>query len=192
MTIRHSSIRVTLVISLLLLTPTTWAARSAAPAASAVPPPAINWTVDNNVAIQLGKVKVTGARKVIRALQIIKVALNTPESSDPKLANVVVCRLHYEVGSHAIQVLQCATNRDMAKRRNAFQRITTSWIANCGNNCSTQDYSNAWNEFLSAQPGNVLTMEVNGPAFRNLLEKVPPLMTTPQTPGQPPSATSYP
>ena len=192
MNIRLSSIRVTLIISLLLLTPTAWAANGAAPAASAAPPPVVNWAADNNVAIQLGKVKVTGARKVIRALQIIKVALNTPESSDPKLANVVVCRLHYEVGSHATQVLQCATNRDLAKRRDVFQRTTTSWIANCGFSCGIQTYIDAWNEVLSAQPENVLTMEVNGPAFRNLLEKVPPLMTKPQTPTPPTSATTHP
>lgn len=191
MTIHLPGSRMVLVISL-LLAPLTWAAASAGPPPSAAPP-AISWAADNNVSIQLGKVKVTGKMKIIRALQIIKVALKTPESSDPKLANVVVCRLHYAVGSHATQVLRCGTNRDLAKRRDASQRITTSWIANCGFNCGTQAYFNAWNEVLTAQPGNVLTMEVNGPAFRNLLEKVPALMTEPQTPTPPPaSATTHP
>lgn len=190
MTIHSPGARVALVISL-LLAPLTWAAASAVPPPSAAPP-AISWAADNNVSIQLGKVKVTGARKVIRALQIIKVALNTPESSDPKLANVVVCRLHDAVGSHIVQVRQCGTNSDLAKRHELVVRIMDSAIANCGGSCGIQDYIDAWNEVLSAQPGNVLTMEVNGPAFRNLLEKVPPLMTSPQTSTPPPSATTHP
>ena len=188
---RIPGIRLTLVISLLLLAPASQAANSAAPAATAAPPPAIDWSADTQVAIQLGKVKVSGERKVLRALQIIKVALKTPESSDPKLANVVVCRLHDAVGSHATQTLRCGTNRDLAKRRDTYQRITTSWIANCGFNCGIQAYIDAWNEVLSAQPGNVLTLEVNGPAFRNLLEKVPPLMSQPQATA-PPAATTHP
>lgn len=186
-----SSIRLMLAASLLLTAPVIWADGGALPGAASHATPAINWTTDNNVSIRLGKVKVTGEKKIIRALQIIRVALNTPESSDPKLANVVVCRLHYTVGSHVTQVLQCGTNHDLAERRDTFQRNTTSWVANCGFNCGTQAYFDAWNEVLSAQPGNILSMEVNGPAFRNLLEKVPPLATKSQTPTSAPSAASH-
>lgn len=191
MTIRLPRTLIALVISLLLLGPTTWAASGTAPAASAAPPPAINWAADNNVSIQLGKVKVTGEQKVIRALQIIKVALNTPESSDPKLANEVVCRLHDAVGSHIVQILQCGTNRDLAKRHELLVRVIDSTIANCGGSCGIQDYINGWNEVLSAQPNNILSMEVSGAAFRSALEKVPPLMSKPQAPTSAPTATSH-
>ncbi|MBU6470268.1 MAG: hypothetical protein KGQ68_06255, partial [Gammaproteobacteria bacterium] len=44
---------------------------------------------DGAPVMHLGKVEVKGEKQIIQTLQLIKVALRTPESSDPKLANVV-------------------------------------------------------------------------------------------------------
>ncbi|HKT32922.1 MAG TPA: hypothetical protein VJS89_10625 [Gammaproteobacteria bacterium] len=126
-------------------------------------------------AMQLGKVTVTGERQIIKALQLIKVALRRPESSDPKLANVVVCRITNQMGSHAQQVLTCGTNRDLSARRDTFQRAALSAIATCGDKCNIDPYPyyNGWNEVLANQPGGIVSMPVNGPAFRALLDKIP-------------------
>ncbi|MGH8292987.1 MAG: hypothetical protein ACRESA_05885, partial [Gammaproteobacteria bacterium] len=59
---------------------------------------------NNNIVLHLGKIKVKGQKQIIKTLQAIKVALNQPESSDPKLQNVVVCRLTNDIGSHANQI----------------------------------------------------------------------------------------
>lgn len=124
-------------------------------------------------AMQLGRVTVTGEKQIVKALQLIKVALRRPESSDPKLANVVVCRLDNEVGYHDKQILTCGTNRWLSARRDTFQMSMKNAIANCGFNCGTQEYVNGWNEYLATQPGQILQTPVNGPAFRALLEKIP-------------------
>lgn len=125
--------------------------------------------------MQLGAVKVTGERQIIRTLQLIKVALGRPESSDPKLAKAVVCRISSQMGSHAQQVLTCGTNRDLSARRDSFQRGALSAIATCGDNCNVDPYPyyHDWNEVLANQPGGIVSMPVNGPAFRALLEKIP-------------------
>ena len=128
---------------------------------------------DQSVTLHLGKITVRGERQIVKALQIIKLGLRQPYSSDPKLANVVVCRMHDKVGSHVIQVLICGTNANLAKRRTAFQIATLGVIAQCGNNCGLQNYANGWNEVLADQPGQVLDTRVNGAALRALLAKVP-------------------
>lgn len=144
----------------------------------------------DNSAIHLGKVTVRGQQKIIATLQAIKVALNQPESSDPKLANIVVCRLTNQIGSHEQQILICATNASLAARRDAIQSAMRAALSNPGPAGGTPD-SAAFelNQVLTNQPGNILQAPVNGPAFRALLAKIP-LPTTYAT--VPPAASSHP
>src|SRR5579864_1922616 len=71
--------------------------------------------------LDLGKIHVLGQTQIVKALQEIKVALNRPESADPKLADAVVCRINRDIGSYADESLTCATNRALQKRRDATQ-----------------------------------------------------------------------
>lgn len=129
---------------------------------------------DGAPVMHLGKVEVKGEKQIIQTLQLIKVALRTPESSDPKLANVVICRLHNEIGSHERQILTCGTNASLAARRDATQTAMRWALSNPGPPGGTPD-SAAFelNQMLANQPGNILQAPVNGPAFRALLDKVP-------------------
>lgn len=121
--------------------------------------------------IQLGKIKVTGEKRVIQVLEAIKLALAQPESSDPKLQNVVVCRITNDIGSHANQVLTCATNRSLATRRRITQLGFLTPIPAGG---GEQARVNVLNEYLLAMPDAILQEPVNGPAFRKLLATLPP------------------
>lgn len=144
---------------------------------------------NDNLAIHLGKIEVRGQQKIIATLQAIKVALHQPESSDPKLANIVVCRIHNDIGSHEQQILTCATNAALAARRDATQTAMRWALSNPGPPGGTPD-SAAFelNQMLANQPGNILHAPVNGPAFRALLEKIP----LPASPDQAPHATTSP
>lgn len=143
---------------------------------------------DGAPVMHLGKVEVKGEKQIIQTLQLIKVALRTPESSDPKLANVVICRLHNEIGSHERQMLTCGTNASLAARRDATQTAMRQALSN-PTGPSTEDSARyELNEVLANQPGNILQAPVNGPAFRALLEKIP----LPASPGQAPHGTTKP
>ncbi|MDE2273604.1 MAG: hypothetical protein KGL00_05350 [Gammaproteobacteria bacterium] len=144
---------------------------------------------DGAPVMHLGKVEVKGEKQIIQTLQLIKVALRTPESSDPKLANVVICRLHDEIGSHERQILTCGTNASLAARRDATQTAMRWALSNPGPPGGTPD-SAAFelNQMLANQPGNILHAPVNGPAFRSLLEKIP----LPVSPRQAPHAATRP
>lgn len=120
--------------------------------------------------MHLGKVEVKGQKQIIETLQAIKVALNQPESSDPKLQNVVVCRITNDIGSHANQLLTCATNRTLATRRQVTRLGFLMPIPAGG---GEQARISVLNEYLSGVPSNILRAPVNGSAFRALLEKIP-------------------
>lgn len=117
--------------------------------------------------MQLGKIQVKGEKQIIKLLQTIKVALRQPYSSDPKLANVVVCRITNDIGSHAVQLLTCDTNRTHAKRKALYQTAMMTPIPNHGNR------ADVLTEFLSMMPSNRLQAPVNGPELRALLKKIP-------------------
>lgn len=112
--------------------------------------------------IKLGSVTVR-SQKVIQVLQDIKLALSQPNSTDPKLANVVVCRIHDAVGSHSNQVLTCATNKTLNARRDEIQ-LAYTWPGNTIDNL---------NEVLINLPGQELNMQINGGAFHRLLRELP-------------------
>lgn len=141
-----------------------------------------------DVTMHLGKITVSGEQKIIATLQAIKVALHQPESSDPKLANVVICRLHNEIGSHERQILTCGTNASLAARRDATQTAMRQALSNPTGPGTADSARYELNEVLTSQPGNILHAPVNGPAFRALLEKIP----LPASPDQAPHATTSP
>lgn len=134
-----------------------------------------------NMVMHLGKVTVRGEQNIVQTLQAIKVGLQQPYSSNPKLANVVVCRLVDQLGSHIHKWLICGTNRVLGERRTAVSVAMdlavsaggSTGSSNCVSEaCYTQVFS-VLNATLSSQPGNYLHTSVNAAGFRTLLEKIP-------------------
>ena len=129
--------------------------------------------------IQLGKVTVRGEKQIIETLQAIKIALNQPNSTNPKLANVVVCRIRSKMGSHVVKLLTCATNRNLNQRRDNTLLAMDNALASPGG-CAIACVVNSLNEALAAQRFHVLRIPVNEGALQALLARVP--MPTPQPP----------
>ena len=140
-----------------------------------------------NQVLNLGPITVTGEPMVLKVLQMIKIGLDEPLSTDPRMANVVVCRMHDETGSHFTQTLICATNKAWYGIRNAAQRNMLNARANATNtgpsggagttSCeSAACYSvvfDALNEALSGLPGGYLHTSVDGSALRKALDHIP-------------------
>lgn len=137
----------------------------------------------DSTSIYLGKVQVRGEVKIAQTLQAIKLALQMPYSSDPKFANVVICRLEDKPGSHLYKTLICGSNRNLAAQRLALQ--TTFGLMNsrnaaggefagiaCAPGCFDQVFGTL-NEALDAMPEHYLKTTVDGAALDNLLSKVP-------------------
>ncbi len=133
---------------------------------------------NSHLVMHLGKVTVRGEKQIIATLQAIKVALNQPNSGDPRLANVVVCRIRDKMGSH-LKLLTCATNRDLNTRRSITQTAMTEAMAgeldplSCGTGSCYQQVFEPLNGILAGQPFHVLRVPVNAGALRALLAKVP-------------------
>ena len=85
-------------------------------------------TQDKNMVMYLGNVEVRGQKNITKTLQAIKVALDMPYSNDPKLADMMVCRLEEKAGSHVQQILICGTNRILSKQRAALQMHMTAAV----------------------------------------------------------------
>jgi hypothetical protein len=145
-------------------------------------------TDQDSTVLHLGEVEVHGELNVTHTLQAIKVALTMPYSNDPKMANVMVCRLEDSPESHVKKVLTCGTNRTLALRRGALQSNFAAAAAqnsapgtgSCmGTGCYTAVFTQL-QETINSQPGNYLHQTVNGPALRSALSKVP--MPTPDQP----------
>lgn len=156
---------------------------------------------DKNMVIYLGNVKVTGEKKIVEALQAIKIGLQLPYSSDPRMANVVVCRLVPVAGSHIKKWLICGTNRKLAAQRDAMH-LAMSMAISENVNSLTQCISNrcynavfsAIKSVLGGQRGEILHQQVNGTAVENLLRNIPyPAWwsTSASTPTTAPAATTH-
>lgn len=136
---------------------------------------------NDNAYIYLGKVKVSGQKHIIATLQAIKVGLQMPYSSNPRLANVVVCRLVDEAGSHVKQWLICGTNRVLSQQRDALQIAMDAAVtagsstgsANCISGACYERVFSELNVTLNSLPGNYLHTLVNGAALHALLDKIP-------------------
>jgi len=139
---------------------------------------------NSDVVMYLGKVEVRGQQRVFKTLQAIKVALREPFSTDPKLANVMVCRLQDEAGSHIMQLLICGTNRNLSADRGKLQ--TAMMFVAAQNTSSNQDdsmgacrvsctneASEILQETVSSQPGQYLHASVNASEFQSLLHRIP-------------------
>ena len=160
---------------------------------------------DDGAVMHLGQVEVHGQKAITKTLQAIKVALTMPYSNDPKLANVMVCRMEDEAGSHIKQELVCGTNRTLALRRGVLQsNLTVALSQNSpGTDCASSACYTAVFEQLSetirSLPGNYLDQTVNGPALRKALNDTPmptpdaaPAVAPPAAPVLAPAAASGP
>ena len=156
--------------------------------------------IDQNQVMHIGEVEVHGQQNITRTLQAIKIALTMPYSNDPKLANVMVCRLEDTADSHVKKELICGTNRTLALQRGLIQANVTAAIAQNSapgtGSCMTSGcYSAVFaqlSETLSNLPGNYLHTTVNGSALRTALQNVPMPQPDAPAPVAAPAAASNP
>ncbi|HKT32923.1 MAG TPA: hypothetical protein VJS89_10630 [Gammaproteobacteria bacterium] len=156
--------------------------------------------------LNLGPITVTGTPMVLKVLQMIKIGLDEPLSTDPRMANVVVCRMHDETGSHFTQTLICATNKAWFGIRRATQTGMLNARANetntagsegagttscVSNGCYGQAFM-ALNEALAALPGGYLHTSVDGSALRKVLKDIPYPMILGKPATHAPAATTVP
>lgn len=150
--------------------------------------PAPSSTTQGEPVMYLGRIQVTGEKNIFFTLQSIKVALLRPYSTNPRDADLVVCRIEKSM-TEAVDYLDCDTNRNFAARRDAAQLAFITAQGRSGGGGSNQ-ISEMWNQTLASeevmltnlvvgQPGHKLHVPVNGGAFRKLLDRLPmPSATT--------------
>jgi hypothetical protein len=122
-------------------------------------------TPEQGATLQLGSISVTG-EKVVATLREIKAALKRPLSGEAEHANEVVCRIEKQMGE-AREYLDCATNMDFGRRRDATRTsiMAGTWGVPGGSN--PLDY------YVAAQPDRHLRVPVNGGALQALLARLP-------------------
>ncbi len=139
--------------------------------------------------IYLGSVAVGGQRNVYEALQDIKVALEQPLSDDPKLANVVVCRITDDIGSHTKQLLVCGTNKVLTQDKEILQTVMSSSLADqnaslggdkhggsptgCLSAACYENSISILNESLDVQHRHYFKQQVNAASLHALLTTIP-------------------
>ena len=145
---------------------------------------------DNQPAtIYLGDIAVGGEREIYEALQDIKLALDQPLSTDPKLAKVVVCRINDDIGSHAKQLLICGTNEVLNKNKEILQQVMSSSLSNhdspdhgdnpqgsstaCDIVYCYEDTLSILNQSLENTRRHYMKQQVNGASLHALLAKIP-------------------
>jgi hypothetical protein len=166
----------------------------------------INGSSNEPATIYLGDIAVGGQRQIYEAMQDIKLALEQPLSTDPKLANVVVCRIADDIGSHAKQLLICGTNAVLNKNKEILQTTMSNSLNDtdqplggdahggsssaCSNIGCYEDTLSILNESLSKTRKHYMKQQVNGASLHALLAKIPypkqvqaiPASTTVQAP----------
>ena len=140
--------------------------------------------------IYLGNVVVAGDREIYEAMQDIKLALDQPVSTDPKLADVVVCRITDDIGTHAKQLLICATNKVLNQNQEILQTVMSTALGDvnaatgggdkskgsptgcASSNCYEESLS-ILNQSLNNTRRHYLKQQVNGASLHALLAKLP-------------------
>jgi hypothetical protein len=138
-----------------------------------------------NQTLELGQIQVTGRPMVLKVLQIIKQGLEEPLSTDASKANVVVCRVNDETGSHIKQTLLCATNKAWLSERSTMQANLQSaqsqvapgsdsfmGVTTCASGLCNSVQFDPLNDALSALPGGFLKTSVDGVELRRLLKNI--------------------
>lgn len=145
---------------------------------------------------ELGEVRVKGMRELIRSLEVVKVALKQPVSSDPAQANTVVCRIitghgHPIVEERMGAVLQCGTNSWYLWRKDTCRN---AGIAQCGSGAPGSAFKRpgAWvsyralnfrqlmhmRQLLKELPepgkGDVVVLDAKGKTMMTVKAKEPP------------------
>lgn len=144
---------------------------------------------DQNSVIYLGVVAVGGKVNVLEALEDIKLALDQPLSDDPKLKDVVVCRITDDIGTHARQLLICGTNETLRKNRELLQTGMSNALSDidpnkggdgsggsstgCASGSCFQATASILNQSIDAQRHHYLRQQVNGASLHALLAKLP-------------------
>jgi len=137
--------------------------------------------------LYLGTVAVGGKREIYEALQDIKLALDQPLSNDPKLADVVVCRLSDDIGTRAKQLLVCGTNRVLSQNKELLQTVMQSKLGDqpaggdghgggstaCSTGACYENTISILNESLNNMRRHYLKQQVNGASLHALLASIP-------------------
>lgn len=121
---------------------------------------------DTQPTLHLGTIEVRGAAQIVAALRVIKIALRTPFSDDPAHADDPVCRIQKQLGETR-EYLDCATNRDFRRRREATQVAIT--VGSIG----VPDGADIFRAFIAKQPEHHLHLPVNGGNLQALLARIP-------------------
>jgi hypothetical protein len=146
----------------------------------------------SNAVLHLGRIDVHGEQAIIRELQAIKMGLRQHFSNDPTVADVVVCTLENQAGSHIMQRLSCATNRGWAQQRNGIQasmtyaqqstnvkeglphqRLGSEDVTACSTSSCYQQVISPMDETLGLLPAHYLQVTVDGSVLQALLRKIP-------------------
>lgn len=142
---------------------------------------------DQQQTLKLGDIEVKGQENVVKMLQAIKKALRTPYSDSPEHADDLVCRINRKLGE-ASKYLDCATNRDYSKRRDATQNgMLAAQSESSGDQSQNTPTSEANREvalhnMVITQPDHRLYVPV-GSNFERLLRSIsPPSATTASAP----------
>lgn len=181
---------------------------SAAPLLQAASPPAASTaapaagthvqaqTGTKPASVELGKVNVKAMRELIRSLEVVKVALKQPFSSDPAEANTVVCRIiqshgHLNVQERIGAVLECGTNSWFTWRKDACRNVGLAQCAS-GSYGLAFKRQGAWHsmrplnlrqvmymrQLLKTLPkpgkGDVVVLDANGKTMMTVKAQEPP------------------
>ena len=139
--------------------------------------------------IYLGNVAVGGKAHILEALEDIKVALEQPLSNDPKLADVVVCRITDDIGTHAKQLLICGSNKVLAQDREILQTAISNSLGDidapsggdnpkgastaCASGSCYEDSLSILNQSLNNQRHHYMKQQVNAASLHALLTQIP-------------------
>lgn len=157
-------------IALCLATPALADDTPAAPAAQTQAQQQDDW----NKVMDLGKVDVHAskdeqAQRIVAGLKVIKHALKANFTNDPADANVVVCRMNYDTGSHLMAHLMCATNRTFMVYRDQLHTGVLAATYGQPDNATTQEL-----EHMTGSVGKdrYFSTKINAAELQKLLVQV--------------------